>query len=201
MRLPDAGAVLGISASPRAGGNSDVLLRTILEAAGQAGAGTETVFLRDLNFQSCSGCEKCRKTGRCDGLADDMTGIYPLLEASAGLVLVTPIHHYNMTALMKAFIDRLYCYYEFGCTRPGPWHSRLAGQGRRVVLVAVGEQLADDDSGMRLTLETLRLSVTALGYDIAGELPVTGVFGKGRVKQETAVLAQTRELGRRLAER
>ena len=190
--------ILGVSSSPRAGGNSDVLLRTILEAAGQSGAVTEAVFLRDLNFESCTGCEKCRKTGRCDGLTDDMTGIYPRLEAAAGLVLVTPIHHYNMTALMKAFIDRLYCYYEFGRVRPGPWHSRLANQGRRVVLAAVGEQLGDEDSGMRLTLETLRLSVSALGYDVVGELAVTGIFGKGQVKQETAVLEQAREYGRRL---
>lgn len=188
--------ILGVSGSPRQGGNSDILLQTMLKTAADAGALTEAVYLRDYDFQTCSGCEKCRKDKQCTGLDDDMRLIYPKIEAADGLVLVTPIHHYNMTALMKAFIDRLYCYYDFGKQRPGQWSSRLAGQGRRVVLAAVGEQDGYEEGGMDLTMETLRRSVTALGYEIAGELPVLGVFGKGRVRREAEVLEKAAVLGR-----
>ena len=40
---------------------------------------------------------------------------------------VLPINHYKITAWMKTFTDRLYCFYEFGEQRPGPWSCRLAG--------------------------------------------------------------------------
>jgi multimeric flavodoxin WrbA len=128
-----------------------------------------------------------------------MQQVYRAIETADTLVLVTPIHNYNMTALMKAFIDRLYCYYEFGPQRPGEWRSRLAGQGRRVVLVAIGEQTSYEDGGMDLTLETLRRSMTALGYDIAAELPVLGVYYRGQVLDRSKILKQAAELGRSLA--
>ncbi|MDV2989665.1 MAG: flavodoxin family protein [Dehalogenimonas sp.] len=191
--------ILGISGSPRHSSNSDALLREILGAAAKAGAQPRVVCLRDLHFSSCNGCEQCRAAKRCTGLDDDMQQVYRAIDTADTLVLVTPIHNYNMTALMKAFIDRLYCYYEFGPQRPGEWRSRLAGQGRRVVLVAIGEQTDEKDSGMDLTLETLRRSMTALGYETAAELPVLGVYYRGQVLDRSKILKQAAELGRSLA--
>ncbi|GCA65007.1 hypothetical protein KIPB_015998, partial [Kipferlia bialata] len=34
-----------------------------------------------------------------------MTGLYPKVIEAQGLVLVCPVHNYNITAWMKAFID------------------------------------------------------------------------------------------------
>lgn len=192
--------ILGVSGSPRQVGNSDLLLTAMLKAAAESGTATEAVYLRDYRFQTCSGCEKCRKAKRCTGLQDDMQMLYPKVAAASGLVLITPIHHYNMTALMKAFIDRMYCYYDFGRERPGSWSSRLSGQRRQVIIAAVGEQSSLEEGGMDLTMETLRRSVTALGYEITGELPVLGVFGKGRVKSQASILERAADLGQRLAQ-
>ena len=57
--------VLGIGGSPRKGGNSDILLGSLLQGARDAGSATETVYLRDYAFQSCIGCERCREDERC----------------------------------------------------------------------------------------------------------------------------------------
>ncbi len=185
--------ILGIGGSPRRGGNSDILLRHILHNLG------ETKQLRDFQFQSCIGCEKCRKDKICTGLQDGMSLLYPKIIEAKGLVLVSPTHNYNITALMKAFIDRLYCFYNFDSkNRPGPWSSQLENQGRKAVIVAVCEQENRKDMGF--TLEAMRLPLEALGYEIIEQLPVFGVFARGKVKERKEILDQASDIGTYLAQ-
>ena len=189
--------VLGIGGSPRKNGNSDLLLKEVLRGADQHGATSQSVHLRDIQFQPCIGCEKCRKDHICTGHKDGMSLLYPDIIDSKGLVLISPTHNYNITAWMKAFIDRLYCFYNFTKKRPGPWSSQLGGQGRKVVLVAICEQETKEDMGF--TLDAMRLPIEALGYDVVGELPVLNVFNKAKVKEEQEVLNQAAALGAELA--
>jgi multimeric flavodoxin WrbA len=189
--------VVGVNGSPRKHGNSETLLRHLLKSVETYDLATEAVDLRDYSFSSCIGCEQCRQDKACTGLQDDMQRIYPKIQQSQGLVLVSPTHHYNVTAWMKAFIDRLYCFYNFTDPRPGPWSSRLAGQGRKVVLLAICEQADPHDMGW--TLEAMRLPAAALGYEVVGELPVLRAFDRGIVREDAATLQQTAELGATLA--
>jgi len=188
-------AVLCVGGSPRAGGNSDILIQHFLTGIRLGGSVAETVQLRDYNFQSCTGCEQCRKDKTCTGLSDDMGLIYPKFESAKSLVLVSPVHNYNITAIMKAFIDRLYCYYDFAAKRPGEWSTRLQGQGRKAVIAVVAEQKTFKDSGVDPALQALRLPFEALGYEIVAELPVTGVFHKGRIRNYPEILEKARQIG------
>lgn len=190
--------VLGVNGSPRRGGNSDILLQSVLSGAAEAGTETEEVRLRDYRFRGCIGCERCRKSAECTGLIDDMQLVYPRIREVRGIVLVSPVYSYNVTALMKAFIDRLYPFYHFDSQRPGPWHSRIGEQGRKAVLVAVGEQHSPEEGGMGLTMEVMRRSMVALGFEVVSELPVFGIFERGRVREYPEVLEQAREAGRHL---
>lgn len=131
--------VLGVGGSPRKNGNSDVLLRQALKGVGREKIECGSVQLRDVQFQGCIGCEKCRKDKICTGLNDGMSLIYGPIITSRGLVLVSPTHNYNITAWMKAFIDRLYCFYNFQNTRPRAWSSQLGHQDRKAVLMAICE--------------------------------------------------------------
>ncbi len=189
--------VLGIGASPRKNGNSDVLMAHLLKSVAELGVGTAHAQLRDVAFQGCIGCEKCRNDKICTGLLDGMSLIYPRILSSKGLVLVCPTHNYNVTAWMKAFIDRLYCFYNFTNDRPRGWSSQLAGQGRKAVVVAICEQENEEDMGF--TLEAMKRPISALGYDVIGELPVFRIFDKGRVKDDQSVLDQAAALGKKLA--
>lgn len=191
--------MLGIAGSPRKGGNSDVLMKRILKGARDEGIATEEIQLRDYQFQPCNGCERCRKDKRCTGLQDGMQLIYPKIRESGGMVVISPIYSYNMTALMKAFIDRLYSFYDFSDERPGNWSSQLANQGRKAMIAVVGEQNTRKEGGMDLTLETIRRNIEALGYEVTDELPVLGIFHKGRVREYPQILKQAEALGRRLA--
>lgn len=195
---PPRAFVLGVGGSPREGGNSDLLLRETLAGVAEQGVETETVQLRELAFQGCIGCERCRKTGVCTGLKDDLTTLYPRLIQAQGLVLISPTHNYNVTAWMKAFIDRLYCFYEFDDGRPRGWSSRFAGQGRKAFVAAVCEQ--SDASDLGFTLEAMLRPLDALGYEVVGDLAVLGVFDEGAVAAKQDVMTKARESGVKLAQ-
>jgi len=185
--------ILGVGGSPRKKGNSDILLNQILKGVVKRNIHTNVVQLRDLDYQGCIGCEKCRNDNICTGLMDGMSLVYPYLLESRGLVLVSPTHNYNITSWMKAFLDRLYCFYHFDDNRPRGWRSRLAGQKRKAVLSAVCEQETPSDMGF--TLEAMRYPLQALGYEIFAEIPVFGIFDRGKIKEEDEVLAEAEKVG------
>ena len=189
--------IIGVAGSPRKNGNSDVLLHHILSGAKEENVFTERIHLRDYQFQPCIGCEKCRKDKICTGLNDGMSLLYPKIVESQGLILISPTHNYNVTAWMKAFIDRLYCFYDFDNNRPRGWSSRLEDQGRKAVVAAVCEQESKEDMGF--TLEAMRRPLIELGYEIIGELPVFAVFDRGKVKEKKDILVKATKLGVTLA--
>jgi len=189
--------VLGVAGSPRKNGNSDVLLKQVLKGVNHEKIQSGSIQLRDILFQGCIGCEKCRRDKICTGLNDGMSLIYSRIITSKGLVLVSPTHNYNITSWMKAFIDRLYCFYNFENTRPRAWSSRLADQGRKAVLVAVCEQENKKDMGF--TLEAMRIPLEALGYQVIGEQAIFRIFDRGKVKEDVESLEEAFVLGKKLA--
>jgi len=189
--------VLGVGGSPRKNGNSDLLLKQVLAGVSQENIECGLVQLRDVQFQGCIGCEKCRKDKICTGLNDGMSLIYNEIISSKGLVLVSPTHNYNITSWMKAFIDRLYCFYNFQNTLPRAWSSQLATQDRKAVIIAICEQENKKDMGF--TLEAMRMPIEALGYQVIGEQTVFKIFAKGKVKKDSEALNEAFELGKSLA--
>ena len=101
--------VLGISCSPRKGGNTEVLIREALSGARKAGAeDTEFLSLAGKNMSPCMACGACLKTGNC-GIEDDMQAIYPRLIQAEGIIIGTPVYFWTVSAQAKILIDRTYC--------------------------------------------------------------------------------------------
>lgn len=97
--------VLAISASPRKGGNSDVLCDQFLKGASEAGHETEKIQLGNKNITPCVGCYGCRSNHSCVK-KDDMKEILQKLIEADVIVLATPVYFYSMDAQMKIMIDR-----------------------------------------------------------------------------------------------
>jgi len=190
--------ILGVSGSPRKNGNSDVLLKKIISGATQENISSYSLNLTNINFQGCIGCEKCRKDKICTGLIDGMSLVYNQVISSRGLILVSPMHNYNITSWMKAFIDRLYCFYNFDNNIPRSWSSQLANQDRKAVVVAVCEQENEEDMGF--TIEAMKKPIEALGYEIVGELSIFRIFDKAKVKEDKTAIEKAHELGVKLAQ-
>jgi multimeric flavodoxin WrbA len=103
--------VLIISASPRKGGNSDLLCDRFLEGAKKSGHHAEKIFLRDKKINFCFACDACKKNGGTCAQKDDAAGVLEKMIAADVLVLATPVYFYTMNAQMKALIDRTYAKY------------------------------------------------------------------------------------------
>ncbi len=190
--------VLGVSGSPRINGNSDILLKNIMSGVTQEGVLSCRLNLTNVHFQGCIGCERCRKDKICTGIIDGMSIIYHRIITSKGLVLVSPTHNYNVTSWMKAFIDRLYCFYNFEDDRPRSWSSRFAHQGRKAVIAAICEQENQEDMGF--AIEAMKNPLKALGYEIVGELSVFKIFDKAKVKENKEAIEKARKMGIKLAQ-
>ena len=128
---------------------------------------------------------------------DGMSLVYSKVISSKGIVLVSPTHNYNITSWMKAFIDRLYCFYNFQNTRPRAWSSQLANQNRKAVIIAICEQENKNDMGF--TLEAMKTPIEALGYQVIGEQSIFKIFDKGKVKQDSKAMEKAFSLGKKLA--
>jgi multimeric flavodoxin WrbA len=189
--------VLTIGGSPRIGGNTDLFIKQISLGIEQEAIEVENVSLGKIEFKGCVGCEKCRKDKVCTNFNDGMTLLYPDIIESKGLVLVSPVYNYNITSLMKAFIDRLYCFYNFdNNTRPREWSSRLANQNRKVVIAAICEQSKREDMGF--AIEAMQKPMEALGFEIVETMAVFKAFEKGAVKKDTDILDQAYQMGAKL---
>lgn len=100
--------VVGFSGSGRKDGNTAHMVRAAFGPLEEAGIDTELVQLAGRPLRGCTACMKCRerKDMRCalpdDGLNDH---IAKMVEAD-GIILASPTYFSDVTAEMKALIDR-----------------------------------------------------------------------------------------------
>lgn len=172
--------ILVLSASPRRGGNSDVLCDEFIRGAVEAGHQCEKVFLGDLSIGYCTGCGVCNTTHACVQ-RDDMAALLEKLVQADGIVLATPVYFYTMDAQLKTLIDRTV-----------PRYTELAGKEFWFIVTA-----ADTDAAqLERTVEGLRGFTACLAAPVErGVVYGAGVWNKGEV-QGTAHMRRAWELGK-----
>ena len=99
--------ILGISGTPRKGGNSEILLDAALEPFAAAGWNIERVLLSEKKIDMCIGCDTCVEKRRCF-MTDDMTGLYEAFEVCSAIIISSPSYWRNVPAQLKAVFDRCY---------------------------------------------------------------------------------------------
>jgi len=115
--------VLGLQGSPRKKGNTRFILDQFLEASRDLGARTVTVDADKRDILPCRELTACERKGFCP-LKDDMKeDVYSLITEADVIVVATPVFFYNMTAQLKALIDRCQVFwarkYRFKLKEPG----------------------------------------------------------------------------------
>lgn len=96
--------VLGISGSPVKNSNTDLLVKTIMDATG---AEQEFVKLSNIKVGPCLACKKCVYTNQCVQDDDFKWLSKEVLEADA-LIIGSPVMYGNASAFTKAFMERLW---------------------------------------------------------------------------------------------
>jgi multimeric flavodoxin WrbA/putative sterol carrier protein len=102
--------ILALNSSPRIKGQSktEIMLSHLVSGMEKAGAKVEVVHLRTKSIKNCIGCFSCwtKTPGRCIHRDDMAKELYPKFIESDVAVFATPLYHFTMNALMKAFIER-----------------------------------------------------------------------------------------------
>ena len=99
---------VAVNGSPRAGGNTEALLKKVLEPLGAAGWDTELLKIGGRPVRGCQACFKCFETKdlRCTMHSDPMNEFLAKLYAADAVVLGSPTYFTDVSAEMKALIDR-----------------------------------------------------------------------------------------------
>ena len=170
---------LGLQGSPRKKGNSDLLLTEFMAALSRDhGARTQIIQVPGRHIEPCKELTVCEKKGICP-IDDDMSReIYALLRQADIIVAASPVFFYNVSAQLKALIDRCQTLWarRYMLKLKDPGHNV-----RRGFLLAVGatkgKQLFD---GFHLTAKYF---YDALAARYAGSLTYRGVEGRGAIMQ------------------
>jgi len=100
--------ILGLVASSRKLGNSEVLVKKALQFCRNEGAEVKLCRLTDLNIRPCRGCYKCIRYRKGCSQQDDMQFLLDHIAEADGVVLGFPVYVYNMPGIMKMIQDRIY---------------------------------------------------------------------------------------------
>lgn len=100
--------VTAFNGSARPEGNTHTLVRTAFAELEAAGVETEIVSLSGRPFRGCTACYQCfeRKDARCAVKGDFVNDCLEKMLASDGIVLASPTYFADVSAEMKALIDR-----------------------------------------------------------------------------------------------
>jgi len=181
--------IVGFMGSPRKGGNTDLMLRSILDGAKEKGAETEMFSLQAHSYDQCIGCYHCMThDGECT-LKDDMQIFYKAIRECDAMVIASPVYMGQMTGICKIFFDRLLAFMKPDFT------SRLK-PGLKVLTAYVQAQPGPLSFAnyFRCTREMFGF----LGYEPLEPFVIDGVREKGDLEKNIPLLAKAKEAGRSL---
>ena len=98
-----------LKGSPRAGGNTNALLKPFAEELKEKGCECREFDLYRMDLKPCVACRCCQKDWTVFGcpLKDDMQKIFDAIRESELLILATPIYSWFCTGPMKNVLDRM----------------------------------------------------------------------------------------------
>ena len=174
--------ILAINSSPRVG-NTDFMLDVILKTAKENNAEVCEIKLREAKIDFCKGGDNCcPKTGKCH-FKDDMPQIYTKLEEADLIILASPCYFFNVTAMMKNFIDRC-----------NPYFFSKKLKGKKFFLISVGgykPSLKESIRAMDNFLKGIK------GKSIGSYSAVADKAGE--IKKNTKVIKELKNIGVKLS--
>lgn len=119
--------ILGVSGSPREGGNSDTAARKALQMLEDLG---ETKFIRvaDYDIKHCTGCRECMRLMRCIIDDDEFQIVFDEWLSSDLIIISDPVYWHSPPGVMKDFIDRSHAVYA---------HADPPFRGKKAALISV----------------------------------------------------------------
>lgn len=202
--MTDRVKVTAIVGTYRKGGVIDAAVDEILNAAQEAGAEVNKIYLIDKHIEFCRNCRKCTQQpgvtrGECQ-IVDDMNAILHEIDRSDSIVLASPMNFWTVTAVTKRFVERLVCfaYWPWGTAAP---KMRNKQKQKRAVLVASSASPSLLARLMTRMVGLLKSSAGLLGAKTVGVLFIGLAASEPDQDIGDRAREKARRLGKKLAER
>ena len=101
--------VLGVSGSPRRGGNTEILIQTAFEVFAEEGIETEFLSLAErpvLPCTACGGCSRPESVG-CTLKDPAFEGVYEKFITADGILIGSPVYFGSATPQIMSLLDRV----------------------------------------------------------------------------------------------
>jgi multimeric flavodoxin WrbA len=178
--------VVAFNGSPRKDGNTTTLINYLLGELQKEGIETEMVQLAEKEIHGCRACTKCfeNKDRRCAVKNDAANEYIDKMLAAQGIVLGSPSYFQDVTAEMKALVDRA---------------GYVGLANGRMYQNKVGASLCCfRRSGGMHTIETMNHFFFAHEFVVAGRV-LSVARDRGDVEKDDEGIQMAKRLGQRMA--
>ncbi|MDM8517601.1 flavodoxin family protein [Desulfobacterales bacterium HSG16] len=151
--------ILGLIASPRKLGNSELMVKEIGRQIGEP-HNLKLLRFSDFNIKPCIGCYKCMfGEKRCIHNDDFYEILEAIVEADA-LILASPTYFLGANALLKLFLDRGIAFYPF---IDQLWGKPSVGFGIAGINGKEGSTLLGIENFLKLMLSEIKMKTIVYG--------------------------------------
>ncbi len=177
--------IIALQASPRVGGNCDVLMDEMIRGAEENGAEVTKYYLEKEDIAPCKACMFCAENPDCVR-EDDGNKIINDLVAADGVIFSTPIYYGQMSAQGKLIIDRFYAIGQ---------NPDKSLSGKAALIFTENQPEGTYENYIELTKAS---PFAFMGYDVIGHVDAGSAGPAGIVKEEQAdKLKEAYELGKK----
>lgn len=170
-----------LNGSPRKNGNTEIMAGEFARGAKENGHTVELINLAGKQIAGCKGCQYCFAHDGVCSQKDDMVAILENLDQADMVVFASPIYCYDITAQLKAVIDRFYARMQKG------FHFHQTA----MLLNAASPGVFD------AALAMYKGMAAYVHWEDKGIVTISGTTSKGSIK-ELADLKKAYELGKSL---
>jgi multimeric flavodoxin WrbA len=169
--------VLYVSGSPRKGSNTDYLLDLMLSVTDG-----ESVKLSDYQIEPCTSCWACVRRDECT-IDDDVSNVLiPMLLDAGAVVLGSPVYFNNVSAQLKAFMDRSW-------SIRGKLRNKIGGA------VVVGRRYGAESAITAMNAFFLKHELIVANRGVSGI-----AFDRGDIEQDMEAVEAAKRLAERIRE-
>lgn len=100
--------VVSFNGSGRKNGNTDILIKVVLDELSNEGIKSESIQLAGQSLQGCIACRQCfeKQNKRCAVEKDSLNDCLEKMIEAQGILLGSPVYFSDVAANMKALIER-----------------------------------------------------------------------------------------------
>lgn len=180
---------VAFNGSPRVGGNTEIMLKKVLEPLAEAGIETELIQIGGQEIRGCRACYACAKTknSRCVNDGDQLNAWLEKMLSAQAIILGSPTYFADMTSELKALIDRA----GFVARANDNLFARKIGAGVVVARRGGATHVLDSINHLFLMSRMIVPGSTYWNFGLARD--------KGEIINDTEALANMRDLGETIA--